>query len=104
MNNPDSKDNKPNYQQKKNKRILEKVKLWQSFKYVKPLTCQASGCGEKLVPKETKFKVILQCPKCGASQPYVPKAVIDADLCIPGVLERNRSRHSSHEGDDGDES
>lgn len=63
--------------QEKNKLIIEKVKKWQCYPYVRPLCCQTEGCGEKLEPKDHKIKVILECPKCKAVQHYVPKAVLE---------------------------
>jgi len=78
----------------RNKGILDKVKIWQSFPYVKPLVCQNNGCCEcKLRPKMTKFKVILQCPKCRKVQPYVPKTVLKTHLSIPDILLKNKARH-----------
>ena len=50
----------------RNKNILEKVKQWQSFPYVKPMVCRNEKCEEcKLKPKETRTRIMLQCPKCG---------------------------------------
>ena len=78
---------------RKNKNIIEKVNLWQNFKYVKPLTCKEPSCGCNLVPKESRLKVILKCPKCGYIQSYVPKTILRANIGYPKVLLENQNRH-----------
>ena len=80
---------------KKNKTILEKVKTWQEFPYVKPMICRNENCeGCKLKPKETKTRIMLQCPKCKKVQNYVPRIVLKTKLSIPDVLLRNKCRYS----------
>jgi len=79
---------------RKNKNILAKVKQWQEFPYIRPLVCQNESCLEcKLKPKLTKYKVILQCPKCKKVQPYVPKIVLKTHLSIPDTLLKNKANH-----------
>lgn len=81
---------------KKNKSILEKVKTWQEFPYVKPMVCRNESCeGCKLKPKETKTRIMLQCPKCKKVQNYVPRIVLKTRLSIPEVVLRNRGRYSA---------
>ncbi|RKZ96616.1 MAG: hypothetical protein DRQ40_00460 [Gammaproteobacteria bacterium] len=78
----------------RNKNILEKVKQWQSFPYVKPMVCRNEKCEEcKLKPKETRTRIMLQCPKCKKVQTYVPNIILKTKLSIPGVLVRNKCRY-----------
>lgn len=77
---------------KRNKSTIEKVNLWQNFKYVKSLTCKKEECDGVLEPKESKLKVILKCPKCGFIQSYVPRTILKTKLDIPEVLIRNQHR------------
>ena len=79
---------------RKNKAILEKVKKWQSFQYVKPLICSNENCNEAVLkPKETKYRIMLQCPKCKRVQTYVPSKVLQIRLEVPDVLVRNQEKH-----------
>lgn len=81
----------------KNKTILEKVKQWQAFPYVKPMVCRNEKCEDcKLKPKETKTRIMLQCPKCKKVQTYVPSVILKTNLSIPEVLLRNKCRYSSN--------
>jgi len=81
---------------RKNKNIIEKVKLWQAFKYVKPLVCKKEGCGGILDPKESRLKVILKCPKCGFTQTYVPRTILKTKLATPKVMiEHQNKMHSA---------
>ena len=91
-NTKDSQDKKVN--NTRNENIMEKVRLWQSFKYTKHLTCQRPGCGEDLVPKEYKGRVNLQCPKCHSVQSYVPKSVLKCRLETPSCLKNKNSSYS----------
>jgi hypothetical protein len=98
-NNNDKKSTKPKKDlsklRRKNKIILEKVKMWQSFPYVKPLICQNEACNScKLKPKETKTRIMLQCPKCKKIQNYVPRIVLKTKLSIPDVLIKNKRRYA----------
>jgi len=77
---------------KKNQNIIEKVNLWQNFKYVKPLTCKERSCDGLLEPKESRLRVILKCPKCGNIQSYVPKTILKAKIGYPKVLTDNQNR------------
>jgi hypothetical protein len=83
-NNPPNNEHKYTEEElkRKNKFLIEKINTWQSFKYVKPLTCQKDGCGCPLVAKEHRLKVILQCPKCKTIQAYIPRSVMQSDLVI----------------------
>ena len=77
---------------KRNKYIIKKVNEWQSFPFLKHLTCKVSGCDGKLVPKDSKFRVILICPKCKAIQYYVPQVVIQTNIVISEKLKRAKSK------------
>lgn len=80
---------------KKNEFIKRKVEEWQNFPYVKPLVCDNPDCNEtKLKPKETKYRVILQCPKCRRVQTYVPAKVTQIELRQPKVLLDNQKKRS----------
>lgn len=99
----DTKNKKPKKDlsrlKKKNKAILEKVKQWQAFPYVRPMVCRNEACKNiKLKPKETRMRVMLQCPRCKKTQTYVPKVVLTTNLSIPEVLLRNKSRISHKKG------
>ena len=84
---------------KRNKAILEKVKQWQAFPYVRPMVCRNENCnGAKLKPKETRMRIMLQCPKCRKTQTYVPKIVLTTKLSIPEVLLRNKVRYLPKKG------
>jgi len=91
-------------QDKKNDSILKKVSLWQTFKFVKHLTCQKPGCGCDLVAKKNRYKVTLHCPTCKSVQSYVPKAVLASNLQIQDVNTGKFIKDVSdltHQGDDG---
>jgi hypothetical protein len=77
---------------KKNKYVINKIKQWQAFPYVKPLVCRK--CNQaKLEPKPTKFKVILKCPECSNIQYYIPKPILQTRLNKPDVLIRNQEKY-----------
>lgn len=78
---------------KKNQAIINKVNLWQNFKFAKPLTCKKEGCGTKVVPQERGQRVVLKCPKCNSVQLYVPRRIIEVDFSAPAALQRNKSRY-----------
>ncbi len=78
---------------KRNKFIIKKVDDWQNFPFLKHLTCQNKKCGEKLVPKESRSRVILVCPKCKSVQHYVPIAVIQTNLVISEKLKKAKRRN-----------
>lgn len=85
---------------KKNKKIFSKVSVWQAFKYIKPLSCQkivderkGKVCGAVLSPRITKYKVVLDCPKCKHCQAYVPKKVLEANLTVPKALTDNKGKN-----------
>jgi hypothetical protein len=91
---PSNRKGDPESIKRRNKYIREKVKTWQEFQYVKPLVCQNEACNEtKLKPKETKYRVMLQCPKCKKVQTYVPNKVLQIKLEIPDVLTRNQGKY-----------
>jgi len=62
--------------------VINKVRLWQNFQYVRPLLCRR--CSVKLVPKVHKKsgKVCLRCPKCNFLQWSIPSVVIQSRLII----------------------
>lgn len=100
MDNKDKKYKKPKKDstrlKKRNKAILEKVKQWQAFPYVRPLVCRNEHCnGAKLKPKETRMRIMMQCPRCKKTQTYVPKIVLTTRLSIPEVLLKNKLRFIS---------
>jgi hypothetical protein len=64
------------------KRTIEKVKVWQTFKYVKHLVCPRENCGCKMIAKEMRGRVILQCPRCKTIQSYVPKSILKTQLVV----------------------
>lgn len=74
------------------KYIIEKVKQWQNFKYVKPLVCRREGCDAKLQPVEKQDRVVLVCPKCKAIQNYIPKAILAADVSVPDSLKKHQDK------------
>jgi hypothetical protein len=77
---------------KRNKYIINKVNEWQNFPFLKHLMCRNDGCDGKLVPKDSKFRVILVCPKCRAIQYYVPQVVIQTSIVISEKLKRAKSK------------
>ena len=79
---------------KRNQRIIQKVKDWQAFPYVKPLICKKDESHGRLKPKERRLQVVLQCTKCGYIQYHVPNAILKTALSIPKVLIKNQARHT----------
>ena len=77
---------------KRNRRIIDKVSLWQDFKYVKPLACKKDDCDGILTPKESRLKVILRCPLCGFVQSYVPKTILKTKLSKPEVMLKHQGK------------
>lgn len=69
-------------QEKKNKAIMDRVKAWQNFDYVKPLICRKTN--QKLVPKVHKKsgKVILKAPKSSYVQWSIPAVVLNTRLVV----------------------
>ena len=66
----------------RNSKIIDKIKTWQSFQYVRPLMCKR--CNVKLVPKVHKRsgKVCLRCSKCNFLQWSIPSVVLQARLVV----------------------
>lgn len=69
-------------QEKRNKSIIDKIKAWQSFDYVKPLICRKTN--QKLVPKvhRKSGKVILKAPKSNYVQWSIPNVVLNTRLVV----------------------
>jgi len=67
---------------RKNDYIINKVRLWQSFQYVRPLLCRR--CNIKLVPKvhRKSGKVCLRCSRCNFLQWSIPTVVLQSRLVI----------------------
>jgi hypothetical protein len=77
---------------RRNKNVINKINFWQSFQYVKSLTCRNTECDGVLEAKESGLKVVLKCPKCNYVQAYIPKTILNTKLDIPNIL----LKHQGH--------
>jgi len=65
-----------------NQEKIEKVKKWQKYPYVHPLTCGNDSRHPELQPVDKEGEVRLECSECGYSQ-SIPDFVLQAKLKMP---------------------